>query len=514
MAMAASCGVPQNSIEVKTAREAAAANCDEKGKCIKDPKGLVLYNTDIITENNILKRTKEEALLTRLINLIDEPKLLIASDKMEALMRGVVIVGESDPCDSPRGIEGANPTAGQLRSLKQGRYKACVAYIGDGLFKKVYSLDAIDVDTTPPEVAGGLTASNVTPISAQVIWSKAGDNLTLEGKLSYTVYTSTTQNLNSLEAVYSYGNLVPGQIINGTSFAIINLTEKTQYHAAVLVADEAGNQTLVGSTNFVTAASDINPPSVTISSISPAVTKDNPVAVTINFSESVTGFDVTDIDVINASIQNFTGSGAAYTLDLVPTSDGEVTAVIAANKAQDIGANGNTASGIFTRVYDSTVPVAPVIADAGKAFNSSFVTTLQQGVPSDANFKDFRFTTDGSDPTCASGASSTGATASVTVPAQTTTLKAIVCDEVGYSSPIASAEYSFDNSRPSVSISSDVGAGPTNHSTITLTFTFSEPVNGFDSGDITLGNASKGVLTATSAAVYTLEITPTITDCP
>jgi hypothetical protein len=377
------------------------------------------------------------------------------------------------------------------------------------LFKRVYSLDAIDVDTTPPEVAGGITASNVTPISTQVTWSKAGDNLTLEGKLSYTVYTSTAQNLNSLDSVHSYGNVVPGQIVGGTSYTIDNLTEKTQYHAAVLVTDEAGNESLVGSTNFLTTAADIAPPAVTISSISPALTKDSPMQMTINFSESVTGFDVTDIDVSNASLQNFTGSGAAFTVELVPTSDGEVTAVIVANKAQDIAANGNTASEIFTRIYDSTAPLTPVITDLSKAFNSSFVTTLQQGVPADANFKEFRFTTDGTDPTCSSGTSASGATASVTVPAQTTTLKAIVCDEVGYSSPVASAEYLYDGSKPSVSISSDVGSGPTNHSSVTLTFTFSEPVNGFDVNDISLANASKGILTASSSTVYTLEINPT-----
>ena len=46
---ATGCGVPQNSIEAQTAREAAAANCDAKGKCVKDPNGLVLYNSSYVT---------------------------------------------------------------------------------------------------------------------------------------------------------------------------------------------------------------------------------------------------------------------------------------------------------------------------------------------------------------------------------------------------------------------------------------------------------------------------------
>jgi len=285
--MTTSCGVPENSIEVKTAREAAAANCDEKGKCIKDPKGLVLYNSDITTENNILKRPDaNQTFLTKLMNLIDEPKLLVASDKMEDLMRGVALVGEFEPCDSPKGIDGANPTVGQLRALKQGRYKACITYIGEGLFKRVYSLDAIDVDTTPPEVSEGLNASNETPTSAQLTWLKAGDNLTLEGEISYKAFTSKTHDLNSLEAIRSYGNRAPGQVFGVTSYTINNLTEQTPYRSAVVATDEAGNESLVGSTSFTTTAFDIIPPTATLSSSSTSITKDSPIRINLNFDES------------------------------------------------------------------------------------------------------------------------------------------------------------------------------------------------------------------------------------
>jgi hypothetical protein len=56
--------------------------------------------------------------------------------------------------------------------------------------------------------------------------------------------------------------------------------------------------------------------------------------------------------------------------------------------------------------YDGVSPVTPVIADSTKVFNSSFTTAVSQGVPADVNFKEFRYTTDGSDPTCESGTSS------------------------------------------------------------------------------------------------------------
>ena len=59
MVAVTACGIPENSIEVKTARDAAAANCDETGNCVKNPEGLVLYNSDLVTENFILKRANK-----------------------------------------------------------------------------------------------------------------------------------------------------------------------------------------------------------------------------------------------------------------------------------------------------------------------------------------------------------------------------------------------------------------------------------------------------------------------
>lgn len=293
------CGVPQNSIEVKTAREAAAANCDQTGKCVKDPRGLVLYNSDLVTENFVLKRQdSNQTLLTKLINLIDEPKLLVAADKLEPLMRGVALVRESEPCDSPKGIDGANPTAGKLRALKEGRYKACITYIGDGLFKRAYELDPIDVDTTPPDVSGTINVVAFAFDSAIVSWSKGGDNLTLDNKLVYSVYLSKSQPLNSLQRAKDFGNLQSGKMSGGTSSALSGLSGKTQYYAAVVVNDEAGNEALVGSASFATPAADAVAPTVTVSSNrDPGPTNQSSILLTIQFSEPVTGFSANGINV-------------------------------------------------------------------------------------------------------------------------------------------------------------------------------------------------------------------------
>ena len=48
--------------------------------------------------------------------------------------------------------------------------------------------------------------------------------------------------------------------------------------------------------------------------------------VTATFSENVTGFDNTDITVVNANVGNFVKVDAkTYTFDVTPTADGNVT---------------------------------------------------------------------------------------------------------------------------------------------------------------------------------------------
>ena len=77
---------------------------------------------------------------------------------------------------------------------------------------------------------------------------------------------------------------------------------------------------------------------------------------TINFSEDVTGFDISDIAVSNATLSGFTGTGSSYTVLVTPTADGAVTLDVASDVAVDIADNGNTAATQLTATYDVEVP--------------------------------------------------------------------------------------------------------------------------------------------------------------
>ena len=65
--------------------------------------------------------------------------------------------------------------------------------------------------------------------------------------------------------------------------------------------------------------------------------------------------------------------------------------------------------------------------------------------------------------------------------------------------------YTFDNIAPTCKVTANVSS-PTNASSITYTFTFSEDVTGFTADDITVTNGTKGKLDAKSGSVYTMTV--------
>jgi uncharacterized repeat protein (TIGR02543 family) len=135
---------------------------------------------------------------------------------------------------------------------------------------------------------------------------------------------------------------------------------KTVY---VKYKDAAGNETAVISD---TITLDTCAPTVSLSSTAADPTNASPVPVAITFSESITGFDESDISVGNGTVVSgsLVGSGAAYTVNIMPAADGTVTVDIAANTAQDLAGNSNTAAAQLSRTYDSVRPAVALSSTA------------------------------------------------------------------------------------------------------------------------------------------------------
>jgi surface protein len=81
-----------------------------------------------------------------------------------------------------------------------------------------------------------------------------------------------------------------------------------------------------------------------------------------NFSEDVTGFDIDDIKVTNATKESFSGSGDEYSVVIKPTqlnSTATITLSVDANSSYDSENNGNKAAQI-TQAVDTYVPFITV----------------------------------------------------------------------------------------------------------------------------------------------------------
>ncbi len=96
-------------------------------------------------------------------------------------------------------------------------------------------------------------------------------------------------------------------------------------------------------------------PDVVITSDSEAVTTDNPISVTIEFTEDVFNFNASNVSVSNGTITNFTGSEDIYTFDVVPTAVGNVTIAMNENEVTDLAGNFNTAAVTLSINYTETL---------------------------------------------------------------------------------------------------------------------------------------------------------------
>jgi gliding motility-associated-like protein/uncharacterized repeat protein (TIGR01451 family) len=108
---------------------------------------------------------------------------------------------------------------------------------------------------------------------------------------------------------------------------------------------------------------DTTGPSVTITSSEGSPTNTSPIPITITFSGAVTGFDMGDLVIGNGTADNFSGSGAVYTAEIIPTTDGAVTVDVAAGVATD-GLNTNTEATQFSIEYDTTGPTLSIGASS------------------------------------------------------------------------------------------------------------------------------------------------------
>ncbi|WP_127104292.1 Ig-like domain-containing protein [Pararhodobacter zhoushanensis] len=251
-------------------------------------------------------------------------------------------------------------------------------------------------------------------------------------------------------------------------------------------------------------------PTLSITSSSSQPTNNSVVPLTFTFSETATGFDVSDLTLVSGtgSFSNFSGSGNTYTADLTLSSTGAFQVSVAdAAAADQLGNLGTGAT--FSGTRDVTAPSA-VISAIPTEVNGPFNVT----VTFNEDMTGFAL----GDFTVVNGTASNLQTVSAQVYSATITPDAdgtvsvsvaasAATDAAGNGNTVSNTvSTTADVTRPTVTL--DVPTGPVN-APFTLTMTLSEQVSAIALGNISVSNGAASNLQQTSTTTFTATITPT-----
>jgi hypothetical protein len=268
-------------------------------------------------------------------------------------------------------------------------------------------------------------------------------------------------------------------------------------------------QDLQSNPNGASTASVISDRTNPTCAISPSgiTTSTSPINFTLTFSELVVGFTATDITVTNGIKGTFNGNGTTFTLQVTPSSDGQVTVAIQAGVCDDQAGNSNL-SASATVISDRSPPNPTITPNSGSTNSNPipFSFTFNKTV-TDFTVDDITVTNGTASTFIGSGTSYTllvipnasGNTVTVAVPAGN------VHDDLGNPNQLRTASVMFDSTAPTVTITPRDVIITT--SPITFTFAFSEAVTGFNADDITVTNGAKGVFSG-SGTTYSLLVSP------
>ena len=285
-------------------------------------------------------------------------------------------------------------------------------------------------------------------------------------------------------------------------------------------ADIAENITNNGNTAATqkTVTVDMSVPSVTIDA--PATVNTSTFDVTVQFSESVTGFVQAELiltGTAGASITTWTPQtgGTDYEATITTTSDGTAIFNVAQNVAQDSGNNGNTAAPERTVTVDTTPPTVTIDVPSG-AQNSAFDVTVQFSEPVNGFVQAELVVTGTSGASITNWAPQTGGTdykATITTTSDGTAIFNVVADvaeDAATNGNTAAPEktVNVDTTPPTVTIDAPAAV----NAAFDVTVKFSESVTGFIQSELVVSGSSGSTITnwapQTGGTDYKATITP------
>ena len=342
------------------------------------------------------------------------------------------------------------------------------------------------------------------------------------------VFTSSKSTTNFIESDISVSN---GTITNfsGSGTTYTATFTPTEIGATTIDVLDSSFTDLAGNTNTATSqfnwTFDDSQPNMTISSTTSGVsdgstTNDETIALTFTSSKATTNFTADDITVSNGSLSNFSGSGTTYTATFTPANLGATTINVAGNTFTDTIGNSNIAASEFNWTYDNVSPTMTISSTTSGVSDGSITNDSSINLTFTSSKVTSNFIVDD---ITASGGSLSNFTGSGTIYTATftptSTYSSATINVVGGAftdiagnNNTATSEFNwtYDNVKPTMTISSTtVSDGTkTNDATIALTFSSSKSTSNFVVDDITVSNGSLSNFSG-SGTTYTATFTPT-----
>jgi hypothetical protein len=177
---------------------------------------------------------------------------------------------------------------------------------------------------------------------------------------------------------------------SGTSYSF-NLVPAGQGLVSAMIqagalTDAAGNGNVASS--VLSRTYDSVSPMAMLDSAAPDPTNTSPIPVTATLSEPSTNFTDEDVTPTNATVSSFSGSGTSYSFNLAPAGQGLVSATVTADAFVDAAGNGNVASSVLSRTYDTVSPtVSSVVVQTGLTIDVTFSEAMGTGVTNPLSYR-------------------------------------------------------------------------------------------------------------------------------
>ncbi|MDY7575083.1 Ig-like domain-containing protein [Actimicrobium sp. CCI2.3] len=381
------------------------------------------------------------------------------------------------------------------------------------------------VDTVRPALASAITISDTA--------LKIGDSATVTFTFTEAIQSLTTANVTASNGVLS--NLTSGD--GGITWtATLTPTTSVTNASNVITLDKTGIADLAGNAGSGTsdsgnyAVDTVRPALASAITISDTALKiGDSATVTFTFNEAIEGFSTADVSVSNGVLSNLTSGdgGITWTATLTPTASvTNASNVITLDKTSIADLAGNAGSGTSTSGNYAVDTVRPALASAITISD----TALKIG---DSATVTFTFTEAIQSFTTANVTASNGVlsnltsgdggitwtatltpTASVTNASNVITLdKTGIADLAGNagSGTSTSGNYAVDTVRPALASAITISDTALKiGDSATVTFTFTEAIEGFTTADVSVSNGVLSNLTSGDGGItWTATLTPT-----